>query len=139
MLCLYRTVQSLNPSVGKHIFLPQKRSDRLWCPLNLLLTEYWSSSPGVKWTGLEVNHSSPSSTDVTKEWRSTSSPSVCFHVMGRNNFTFLRRCKWRFNSVCRKYRILKKKFRAKTCYIAINILNSRSNQIPFRRSRNITS
>jgi hypothetical protein len=94
--------------VRKTYFFLQKRSDRLWCPPNILLIEYWGSFPGVKRPGLEVNHSSPSSTDIKKEWRYTYSPFVCFHVMGRDNFTLLTSCKSGFSSVCHKYRILKK-------------------------------
>lgn len=49
-------------------FLPQKLSDRHWGPANLLFSGHGGSFKRLKLLGPEVNHSSPYSTEVKKEW-----------------------------------------------------------------------
>jgi hypothetical protein len=39
--------------------------------------------PGVKRTGPEINHSSPSSIKVKNDWSYTSTPLICLHVSDR--------------------------------------------------------
>jgi hypothetical protein len=41
--------------------------------------------PRVKRPGREVNHSPPSSAEVTDEWRDTSTPRICHHGVDREN------------------------------------------------------
>ena len=41
---------------------------------------------GVKWTGLEVSHSSPSVVEVKIEWSYTSSPPICGRGVDMANF-----------------------------------------------------
>jgi hypothetical protein len=48
----------------------------------------WAVCPGVKRREREVNHSPPSITEVKNEWRYTSANPLCFHGVGRENFTF---------------------------------------------------
>ena len=43
---------------------------------------------GVKWTGLEVSHSSPSIVEVKIEWSYTSSPPICVRGVDMTDFSF---------------------------------------------------
>ena len=43
---------------------------------------------GVKWTGLEVSHCSPSIVEVKIEWSYTSSPPMCVCGLDMANFSF---------------------------------------------------
>jgi len=44
-------------------------------------------APGVKWPGHDVDNSPPSSTEVKNHWSFTSSSTVCFVGMDRDNLT----------------------------------------------------
>jgi hypothetical protein len=46
-------------------------------------------SSGVKRPGHDVDHSPPSSAEVTNEWSYTSVPPICLHGVDRDAFTFL--------------------------------------------------
>jgi hypothetical protein len=61
---------------------------RLWGPPNLLYCGHWSSFPGIKLPGREVNHSPPSSAEVKNEWGYTSVPPVYPHGVERKDFIF---------------------------------------------------
>ena len=56
--------------------------------LSLIFNGYWGSVQKVMWPERAVNHSSPSSTKVKKEWSYTSVPPTCLHGVDRQNFTF---------------------------------------------------
>ena len=49
-------------------------------------------SPGLKWPGLEANHSSASNATIKNEWRDTSTPPIGLHGMCRYNFAFTFAC-----------------------------------------------
>jgi hypothetical protein len=58
-------------------------------PPSLLLHRYRISFPGVKRLGGDSGHWPPSSAEVKNEWSYASTPPVCPHVVGRDNFIFL--------------------------------------------------
>ena len=57
----------------KRFFPPPKRPDQLGVASSLLLNWYQVCFLGMKWPGLEFNHSRPSSAKVKNKWSCTSS------------------------------------------------------------------
>ena len=62
---LWTDVQGSNPGKGNRIL---KCLNWFWGPPYLLCSAYGGSLPVVQWSGCEVDHSSPSSTEVKNEW-----------------------------------------------------------------------
>lgn len=53
-----------------------------------LYSGFGGSLPGVKWLGLDDDHSLPSSAKIKKEWSNTSASALCIHTSDRDNFSF---------------------------------------------------
>lgn len=62
-----------------------KYPDSLWGPSSLQFIGQKVSFPGVKWLGLNVDHSLPSGAEARNERRYTSSPPMCLDGMDRDN------------------------------------------------------
>jgi hypothetical protein len=82
------TVWASNPSKDKGLFSSPNHPDQLWGPINLLFSGFQRSFMGIKWLGLDDDHSPPSSVEIKNEWSYTSTPLVCFLGMDRDTFTF---------------------------------------------------
>ena len=78
-------ISGSNPGIGARDFSPIC-PDQLWGPPGLLFNGHWGLFPGVKQPGCAVNHSPPSSAEVKNGWSYTSTPTVCFHGMDKENF-----------------------------------------------------
>lgn len=77
-------VWSLIPGRCMRLQASQKCSDWLWSPLSLLFSgQRGVLSLGVKWLGLEADHSLQL---VVKEWSCTIAPTLCLHGVHRDNF-----------------------------------------------------
>jgi hypothetical protein len=63
--------------------------NQVWGQRTLLFSGYQGCFLGVKWLGLEVDHSPPSNADIKNEWSYTCTHPVFFHGVDRNNFTVL--------------------------------------------------
>ena len=72
--------------MGGQIFLTPP--DRPWGPPSFLFSWYQRSFPGFKRSGSDVVYWRPSSDEVENEWSYTSTPPMCLHGVGRDNFTF---------------------------------------------------
>jgi hypothetical protein len=59
----------------------------LWGPLSLLFNGWWCPLPGVKWSGHEFNHSSPSIAEIRNEWNYTST-TVYPYILDKIIITF---------------------------------------------------
>jgi hypothetical protein len=70
---------------GKRLSSSSERPDRLWRQPNLLFNGYRCSFPGVKWPGLEVDHSPPPSAEFNNEWSYifASPPLPFLHIASR--------------------------------------------------------
>jgi hypothetical protein len=64
--------------VGSRIFSSSRRPDRLCGSPNLLSKGYRGSFPGIKRSGLEADHSPPTSAEIKKKWIYTSAPPYAF-------------------------------------------------------------
>jgi hypothetical protein len=73
---------------GKSFFSPTKHPEEFWVPPSFQFNGTRGFFSGVKWLGCEVNHSPQSSAKVKNEYSYTSTPPICFHGIGRENFTF---------------------------------------------------
>jgi hypothetical protein len=59
-------------------------------PLTLLFDGYRIFSRGVKRPERNVDHSALSSSEANNEWGSNTTPSLCLHGIGRDDFAFIR-------------------------------------------------
>jgi len=73
--------------VGEEIFIKSKTS-RLnsGAPSSLLFSGYWSSFPGIKWLGCDVNHSPLSGTEVMNECSYPCIFPICLNGVDRHNY-----------------------------------------------------
>jgi len=78
-------IQVSNPDRNKRFLSSPRRPHRTCDPLSVLFSVYRGSFPEVK---RDVYRSSPSVAQVKNGWSCTSTHSVCFHGMDRDNFTF---------------------------------------------------
>jgi hypothetical protein len=60
---------------------------RLWGPNSLLFKGYRHSSPGIKRTGFNADHSLLSNAEVKNEWSCASTPPSYLHGVHKGNFT----------------------------------------------------
>jgi hypothetical protein len=83
-------VCSLNPTKDWRFFSSLFRTFRpALGPLGHLVSGYWGSFLGVKRPGHDAHHSPSSSVQVKNEWSYTSSSPICFHVVDRDNSSFI--------------------------------------------------
>lgn len=61
-------IRSSNPGGGKRFSFYTKRPGRPWCPPRLLLNGKRGSLPAIRPQGRDVDHSSPSNTEVKSAW-----------------------------------------------------------------------
>ena len=73
-------VQGSNASRDKKVLSSPKCPDQLCCPSRPLFDQYCVSYLGVEQPGYEVNHSSPSITEIKNGWNSTCNHSKCLAI-----------------------------------------------------------
>ena len=75
------TIRESNPGRKERFFFFSPRDPyELWEPLTGVLY------PEVNRLGPEVDHSLPSGSETKNEWSCTSTPFMCLHGVGKDNF-----------------------------------------------------
>ena len=82
------TIRDSNSSMGKRSVSSQNvQTDSVAHPASHSMGT-GSFSPGIKKPRHKADHSSPSYAEVKNEWSYTSTPTIRFHDVARDNFTF---------------------------------------------------
>jgi hypothetical protein len=69
--------------------LLQSISDQLYGHPSLIMKGFQDSFPGVMQLRSEADHLPPSTTEISNEWRHTSTSFTCLHSMHIDSFTFV--------------------------------------------------
>ena len=77
---------------GKESYSSPERTDSLCSSPSLLYKGYLKFFLGVRRSKCEVNHQSPSSAKVKKEWSYTYTPPMCIHDVHRKSFSLFTLC-----------------------------------------------
>jgi hypothetical protein len=82
------TIRTLIAGARNRRVSSPKRPRRLRGPSSLLFIEYWHPFQGIKRPGRDVDHTSPSSGEIKKEWSHTSSHPIRLCGLDKDKFRF---------------------------------------------------